>query len=124
MILADQEFDQIRLMLYERFGISLGDQKRALVVGRLNKLLTLKGFNSFGQFIDYLKGDTTGVAFQELVDRMSTNHTFFFREATHFEFFGGTVLPELLAKIKDSAHMISESGVPPRQPVKNRILSS
>jgi chemotaxis protein methyltransferase CheR len=29
------------------------------------------------------------------VDKVSTNHTFFFRENDHFDFFRGTVLPEL-----------------------------
>jgi chemotaxis protein methyltransferase CheR len=99
MSITDKEFDRIRAMVYDRFGINLTDQKRSLVVGRLQKVLKQKGFISFTQFIDYCEKDTTGHAMDTLVNRISTNHTFFFREKEHFTYLTETALPNVTASL-------------------------
>jgi len=91
----DQEFAKLRELIYQRFGITLGEGKRTLVVGRLNKLLRRNGLNSFREYYDFVTSDRTGKALSSLVDNISTNHTFFYREQAHFEFLLETVLPEL-----------------------------
>lgn len=92
--LSDQEFTKIRELVYSKFGINLTDQKRALVLGRLNKVLRDKGFESFTEYYDYVTGDVSGKALSTLVDRISTNHTFFWRESDHFTHFIEETLPE------------------------------
>ena len=37
--ISDREFNAIRDLVYARFGITLGDHKKSLVVGRLQKVL-------------------------------------------------------------------------------------
>ncbi len=88
------EFEEIRTLVYNHFGINLTEKKRALVEGRLQKVIKSLGMKSFRQYIDYLKKDLTGKALAELSNRISTNHTFFFREAGHFDFFSHKILPE------------------------------
>jgi chemotaxis protein methyltransferase CheR len=100
MSISDEEFNLIRSLVYERFGINLSDQKRSLVVGRLQKLLRSLGFLTFKQYYDYLKADNTGRALNELINRISTNHTFFFRESAHFDFLRTKALPEIVAMMK------------------------
>ncbi len=100
MNLTDKEFNLIREILYEKFGISLSDQKRALVMGRLRKIIVQKGLATFSEFLDLVKDDPTGGELQTLIDKMSTNHTFFFRENQHFSYFASHILPELSEKIK------------------------
>lgn len=95
MKLSDDEFSQIRSLVYERFGIHLTEAKKSLVVGRLQKTLRLLGLTSFQQFYDYLLADTSGAALDALVNQISTNHTFFYRESSHFVFLRETVLPEI-----------------------------
>lgn len=85
MEISDKEFNTIRSLVYSNFGINLTEQKKSLVVGRLQKLLKQLNFSSFQQYCDYLK--TTPSALSELVNRISTNHTFFFREKEHFDFY-------------------------------------
>ncbi len=97
MKLSDREFKQIRDLVYSRFGINLTDQKRSLVVGRLNSMLRKKNIGSFQDYYDLVMNDSSGALLSELVDRISTNHTFFNREKDHFEYFKNTVLPELEA---------------------------
>ena len=96
--LTDSEFRTIQAYVMQHVGINLTDQKRSLVEGRLAKLIRTMGFTSYSPYIDYLQKDTTGHALDELVNRISTNHTFFYREKNHFDFFTKTVLPEAARK--------------------------
>lgn len=96
MKITDDEFNTIRKLVYSNFGINLTEQKKSLVVGRLQKLLKQLKFNSFEQYCDYL--NKTPSALSELVNRISTNHTFFFREKEHFDFFIEKVLPDIKAR--------------------------
>ena len=100
MKLSDDEFHLIRTLVYERFGINLTEAKRSLVVGRLQKTLRLQGFDSFKQFYEYLLEDKSGSALDALINQISTNHTFFYREAAHFAYFRETVLPEIKLRLQ------------------------
>lgn len=93
MKISNSEFQAIRDLVYSHFGINLTDQKRGLVVGRLQKLLKTMQIDSFEAYIEYIRQDSTGRALVELVNRISTNHTFFFRESDHFDYFRKEVLP-------------------------------
>ncbi len=96
-VLSEAEFTAIRELVYDRFGINLTDQKRNLVVGRLLKVLRHRRIDSFAAYLDFLKSDTTGEGLSELIDHISTNHTFFFREPEHFRFLSEQILPPLRA---------------------------
>ncbi len=100
LVLTDDEFRQIRTILHTRFGINLSEKKRALVMGRLRKIIVQKGLKTFSEFLELVENDETGAELQTLIDRMSTNHTFFFREQKHFDFFSATILPEITEKLK------------------------
>lgn len=95
--ITDDEFEEIRALVHNHFGINLTPKKKFLVEGRLQKVLKRLRIRSFRQYIDHIKQDLTGEALAELSNRITTNHTFFFREAGHFDFFTGTVLPALEA---------------------------
>ena len=84
-------------MIHERFGIYLADTKKLLVQGRLNKELKSRGYRSFGEYISDLEKGADTERLLGLIDRISTNHSFFFREADHFEYLIETILPEFLA---------------------------
>ncbi len=96
--ITDQEFGMIRKLVYDNFGINLTDQKKTLVVGRLQKVLRERNFSTFRDYFQWLTNDQSGEGLDELSTRISTNHTFFNREKAHFEFFSSTVLPEIQAR--------------------------
>jgi chemotaxis protein methyltransferase CheR len=100
MAISDEEFDLLRRLIYDRFGINLTDQKRSLLVGRLQKVLRQAGVQSFRQYYESLVSDPTETALSKLVDRISTNHTYFYREKSHFDFFSQTVLPAVTARLR------------------------
>ena len=93
----DREFNAIRELVYARFGINLGEHKKSLVVGRLQKVLMQRGFRTFQEYYDWLKSDSSEQGLEELANRITTNHTFFNREPAHFDYFADTLLPQLTA---------------------------
>jgi chemotaxis protein methyltransferase CheR len=101
--ITEKEFQAIRDLVYDRFGINLTSEKKTLVVGRLQKILRTRGFNTFHEYYLYLVEDKTNQAISELANQITTNHTFFYRESEHFEFFMKTILPEIVAK-KNQTH--------------------
>lgn len=95
MQLTDREFQLISSLVNKICGITLGEKKRSLVAARLQKVLLSGGFGSFQEYYEYIIQDTSGEALLNLVDQISTNHTYFFREKEHFDFLINVALPEI-----------------------------
>ncbi|SCZ77840.1 CheR family methyltransferase [Acidaminobacter hydrogenoformans] len=98
--ITEPEFEKLAGFIHRHYGIQLKKEKHTLLTGRLHKLLSDLGMGSFSEYYDYLMRDTTGKAVAVLIDKISTNHTFFMREPDHFEYFRETVLPFLKASVK------------------------
>jgi chemotaxis protein methyltransferase CheR len=99
-LITDAEFQKLSTLIYDRFGIALSDKKRSLLVGRLQKHLRELRLPDFNAYIDYVSRDTKGAAINDLINSISTNHTYFWREPAHFEFMLKTVLPETIARLR------------------------
>lgn len=95
MILSDSEFRTIRDLVYKHTGIYLTESKKTLIVARFHRTLMTKGFKDFSEYCAFVEKDSSGRALSELVNRISTNHTFFYREKAHFEFLSARGLPEI-----------------------------
>ena len=102
MPISDEEFELLRQLIYQRFGINLTDQKKSLLVGRLQKLLRKAGYGNFKSYYEDLLNDKSEQKLSELVDRISTNHTYFNRERTHFEYFFQTALPAVVQRLRQA----------------------
>ncbi|MBV8831808.1 MAG: protein-glutamate O-methyltransferase CheR [Acidobacteriaceae bacterium] len=89
------EFDQIRKLAYERFGLDLRHGKEQLVSARLTKKIRELKFHSFREYYRHVMEDTSGAALVAMIDALTTNHTSFFREPAHFDFLKAAVLLEL-----------------------------
>ncbi|MBN1956810.1 MAG: protein-glutamate O-methyltransferase CheR [Desulfuromonadales bacterium] len=100
MAISDQEFDALRSLIYTRFGINLTDEKRSLLVGRLQKMIRDNQLGSFQNYYDYLKSDSSGKAVSDLINLVSTNYTYFNREKDHFDYFQKTALPAVCERLK------------------------
>ena len=94
---SDEEFMRIRAFLKGRYGIDMGNKKE-IVSGRLENYLHSNGFHSYTVYMNEVEHDITGVRERELVNLLTTNHTFFMREADHFDFLKNEVLPYLRKK--------------------------
>jgi len=93
-VLTDSDYELIAQIVYKHSRIHLGDGKRELVSSRLGKRLRTLGCDSYTEYCGLLTRSGGGEEVAQLVDAISTNHTFFFRERQHFDFLQQTVLPE------------------------------
>jgi chemotaxis protein methyltransferase CheR len=93
--IKDDEFRKISSLVYKEFGINLTEKKRSLVVGRLQKILKARKLSTFSEYIDFVENGRDKTALSELVNQISTNHTFFFREFEHFNYLVKNALPEI-----------------------------
>ena len=84
--LRPSEFEQIRKLAFDKFGLDLKQGKEELVSARLGKLIRNGGFATFSDYHDHVIGDGTGTALAEMIDALTTNHTSFLREPAHFDF--------------------------------------
>ncbi len=100
MTISDSEFTRLRDLIYQRFGINLTEQKRSLLVGRLQKLMRQLNLPTFSAYFEYLNNDKTEAGLSKLVDLISTNHTYFNREKDHFDYFSETALPTVIDRLK------------------------
>lgn len=93
--MRESEFEFIRSLVYERSRINLGPDKRELVTARLGKRLRATQIATIGDYCRYLKSPEAAEELSHLIDAISTNHTFFFREAAHFDFVRTQIVPEM-----------------------------
>jgi chemotaxis protein methyltransferase CheR len=107
--ISDQEFRMLREYIYNFCGINL-DKKKTLVEGRLYGILIEKGFQDFSSYYNYVINDISGEAVSTIIDRISTNHTFFMREIQHFNYFRDQVLPQLKTTVKNRDLRIWSAG--------------
>lgn len=91
--LSDADFKFLCELIYERSRINLGPDKRVLVSSRLSKRLRQLNLETYADYCALLRSPAGEEELQELIDRMSTNHTHFFREIKHFDFLREKFLP-------------------------------
>ncbi|HOP29189.1 MAG TPA: protein-glutamate O-methyltransferase CheR [Spirochaetota bacterium] len=100
--LTDEEFSKFAKLIYDESGIYMKDSKITLLSNRLRKRLAALSLSEFSDYYNYLEkltGDAKKKEYEELLDVVSTNETYFFRNERHFEALTDYCLPEL-AKIK------------------------
>jgi chemotaxis protein methyltransferase CheR len=96
--MRDSEFEFIRHLVYEQSRINLGPEKKDLVSARLGKRLRATNLPNLDEYCKLLRSPDAEQEVADLIDVISTNHTFFFRENAHFEFMQKRVIPEMRAK--------------------------
>lgn len=99
--ITQQEFKQLTEYIKNNYGIHLKEEKQSLVTTRLYNVLQKAGFKNFTEYYNYIVADKSGEAVITLIDKITTNHTFFMREADHFYYFRDKVLPLLQKSIRD-----------------------
>ncbi len=101
MEISEQEFKQFADYIRTNYGIHFRSEKKALIEGRLNQVVEKLSIKSLSEYMEYVTADKTGQAAEVMLNRITTNYTFFMREAAHFDYFGNTVLPYLEANVKN-----------------------
>ncbi len=98
--MRENEFEFIRGLVYEHSRINLGPDKRELVSARLGKRLRATKLPSVTAYCRFLRAERDGEELANLIDVISTNHTFFFRELAHFDFLRDIAVPEMKTRAR------------------------
>jgi chemotaxis protein methyltransferase CheR len=83
--LKDIDYERISRLVYDQCGINLHEGKKELVKARLGKRLREGNFKSFGEYFRYVTTDDRTAELISMIDSLSTNLTYFFREESHFQ---------------------------------------
>ena len=89
------DYDYLRRILKERSGLDLSVDKQYLLESRLIPLSRKCGLPGIGELVQKMKGGSAEIMSQ-VVEAMTTNETFFFRDKTPFDHFRDAIMPELL----------------------------
>jgi chemotaxis protein methyltransferase CheR len=91
------DFEYLRKLLKERSGLVLSADKQYLVESRLLPIARKAGVNGLGGLVQQLRASGAERLTIEVVEAMTTNETFFFRDKIPFDHFRDTMMPALLA---------------------------
>ena len=94
MEISDKEYKQFCDFIYTHSGIRLHEGKKEMVKARVGKHIRAWKLPGFKQYFDLVRKDETGVELIRLLDAISTNLTYFFREPQHFKYLEERVIPE------------------------------
>lgn len=94
--LSAEDFRVFREYFYKKTGIEFEDSKRYFVDKRLLKRIEATGSHSFRDYFVKMRFEASQKEFQEIVNLMTVNETYFFRENHQFLCLLNSVLPELV----------------------------
>jgi chemotaxis protein methyltransferase CheR len=90
------DYEFLRKLLKERSGLDLSADKQYLVESRLVPLARKAGLGGISELVQKMKAGAVEPLTADVVEAMTTNETFFFRDKTPFDHLKDTMLPTLL----------------------------
>lgn len=105
MQLSDKDFQRLVTFIKSAYGINLAE-KRQLIVGRLSNTLVSMGYDSFSAYIDEILTKKDPKDIELMLNKLTTNYTYFYREGDHFDYFRDVILPDL-EKQKSNSRVLS-----------------
>ncbi len=97
--ISDKDFERLCNFMQQNYGIELFE-KRQLIVSRLNGYLRSHGYAGFTPFLDDFFKTRDEKVLELILNKLTTNYTFFMREKEHFDFLNNVILPEFEQKNK------------------------
>jgi len=96
-MIAPTDYEFLRQLLLKRSGLSLAENKQYLLDGRLAPVLREHGIATVAEFVLRLRARGSENLERALIEAMTTNESFFFRDKTPFDSFLAVMLPKFLA---------------------------
>ena len=98
--ISDDEFALFQSLICREAGIHLAPSKKPMLVSRLMRRVGALKLESFGDYYRHVINDRAEEMVR-LLDAISTNETWFFRNPKHFSFVKDTLCPAWIAEAKD-----------------------
>ncbi len=103
--ITEADFEKFREFFYRKTGIQFDHTKRYFVDKRLIERIEATGTDSFRSYFVKLRFETDGMEMQALVNTMTVNETYFFREAYQFDCLVHSMLDDIVAKRKPGSRL-------------------
>lgn len=100
-MITEREFQRVAAYVKNKAGINL-NEKKVLVQGRLDTYMQRKGYRSYDEFMDRVEKYPAGPEAEDLMNALTTNHTYFWREYEQFLFLKQEVFPELRSRTQST----------------------
>ncbi|MGM0633656.1 MAG: CheR family methyltransferase [Pseudomonadota bacterium] len=97
---APEDYRAFRVFLRDACGIVLGDNKQYLVANRLRRILEEQRAATLSALVQQIRQGTTRGLRERVIDAMTTNETFWFRDSFPFDTLREELLPRLLLEEK------------------------
>lgn len=95
--ISDADFNRLAKFIQSNYGIDL-TQKRQLITGRLSTPLKQRGYTSFSDFVNQVIQTKDNDLITLLLDKLTTNYTFFMREKEHLDLFCQKIIPDIVQR--------------------------
>ena len=96
-MITEQEFRRIVVYVKQKYGIDLNG-KQILVNGRMENYLLRNGYSGYDEYMTKVENNPKGEEARNLINVLTTNHTYFMREFEHMEFMRKVILPQIKTK--------------------------
>jgi chemotaxis protein methyltransferase CheR len=96
--ISEDDFLKFQEYFYRKTGIRFEDTKRYFVDKRLLERIGHSGSANFREYFSRLRFEADGSELQALVNLMTVNETYFFREDYQFDCLVNSILPEIVAR--------------------------
>lgn len=93
--ISEAEYGEFSKFLQDVSGITLGQNKQYLVTTRLRRLLIESQIADISTLIKKIKQPMNSALRQKVIDVMTTNETFWFRDGYPFDYLANTLIPQL-----------------------------
>ena len=108
LVLTDAQFRMFRDFFRQTCGLSFGEDSRFLLEKRLARRVRALDLGSFASYHYLLRNEASGEdEVGEVIDELTTNETYFFRERGQLEALTGEILPELLDRRRPGGPPVS-----------------
>ena len=97
MTITDADFTRLVKFVQGNYGIDLS-QKKQLITGRLSTSIKQRGYTSFTDFVNQVIQTKDNDLITLLLDKLTTNYTFFMREKEHLDLFCQKIIPDIVQR--------------------------
>lgn len=122
--ISPDEYEDFRRFLEDACGILLGDNKHYLVQSRLGKMVLDNQVGSLGELVGQLRRERSGGPLRErVIEAMTTNETFWFRDNHPFLILSERILPDFAARRQRTPRIWSAACSTGQEPYSISIIA-
>lgn len=107
--ISQKDFAILSQFVQKNYGINLS-HKKSLIENRLTSTLVHDGYQNFSDYVRHITEEHPAQDIDIMLNKLTTNYTYFMRESEHFEYFKSTILPWIVETRRDKTMCIWSAG--------------